>query len=451
MKGRLPAGTVLRTQQGADVRVEALIGIGGQGEVYRAASGGRDWALKWYLPELTIPRQFVIISGVVARGVRDPRFLWPRELVTGERGPEAGFGYLMDLRPAGYADLPALFRRDPAVGAVTPRTLLSVALCAVEAYRFLHRQGLAYQDISWGNLFFDPATGRVLICDNDNAVPDGSPSVVGGTTEFMAPELVRGDPGALPTTQTDLHALAVLLFLLLMNHHPLDGAAAHSVHCMDPVARLRLNGTDPVFIFDPARTTNRPVRGEQDSVVAAWQTMPGRLRALFTQAFTVGLRDPDQRVREIEWCAALREAHDCVVLCPVCRKQNILEPTPNAPAAGCWKCRRPIAPPPRLVITTGSRRRTSHTLRVTTETRVFGFHLHPDPEIHDFADDAAAVIPHPRTPGVFGLENHTNRKWTVHAEGSATPQEVPPGRRAALREGLLIEFGGGTEAVFHEH
>jgi hypothetical protein len=33
--------------------------------------------------------------------------------------------------------------------------------------------GYSYRDISFGNLFFDPDTGDVLICDNDNVSANG--------------------------------------------------------------------------------------------------------------------------------------------------------------------------------------------------------------------------------------------------------------------------------------
>ena len=38
----------------------------------------------------------------------------------------------------------------------------------LQGYRNLHIAGAKYQDISFGNLFFNPDNGDVLICDNDN-------------------------------------------------------------------------------------------------------------------------------------------------------------------------------------------------------------------------------------------------------------------------------------------
>jgi serine/threonine protein kinase len=110
--------------------------------------------------------------------------------------------------------------------------------------------GLCYRDISFGNVFFDPDTGEVLICDNDNVAVDGEGKIgVLGTPRFMAPEIVRGE--ALPSMHTDVFSLAVLLFYMLIMHHPLEGKRELAIKCLDLPAMNKLYGTDPLFIYDP--------------------------------------------------------------------------------------------------------------------------------------------------------------------------------------------------------
>lgn len=46
-----------------------------------------------------------------------------------------------------------------------------------------------------------------------------------------------------------------------MVNHPLEGKQEASIKCMDMAARVKLYGTDPIFIFDPDNKTNRPVPG----------------------------------------------------------------------------------------------------------------------------------------------------------------------------------------------
>lgn len=192
MSGMLDSGTLLTTDNGTGVEVFDLLGAGGQGEVYRVRTPAGYQALKWYYPACATPAQEGIVRQLVGRGFQDDRFLWPLDFVADGRG---GFGYLMDIRPDRFKGLPLLFRRQLRT---TPRALLTACLYTVEAYQALHSRGIAYRDISWGNIFFDPATGDVLVCDNDNAVVEGDSTGISGTMEFMAPELVRGDPGVSP-------------------------------------------------------------------------------------------------------------------------------------------------------------------------------------------------------------------------------------------------------------
>src|SRR5581483_632859 len=158
---------------------------------------------------------------LVKQGPPNDRFLWPIELAeTGEPATVPGFGYVMPLREARYRGIIDLMKRrvEPSF-----RALATAGLELAHSYLQLHARGLCYRDISFGNVFFDPESGEVLICDNDNVAVDGQASAgVLGTPRFMAPEVVRGE--ALPSTQTDLFSLAVLLFYLFMVHHPLEGA-----------------------------------------------------------------------------------------------------------------------------------------------------------------------------------------------------------------------------------
>ncbi|MEU9749978.1 MULTISPECIES: protein kinase domain-containing protein [Streptomyces] len=445
--GMLLAGQTLITESGDRVTVAELFGSGGQGEVYRVRTPYGDRAVKWYYPQLADARQRQILEGLIHHNWNDDRFLWPQTVVMDPDATYPGFGYLMDVRPQRYHDLPALFRRDASVAATTLRTLVAAALHTVEAYFTLHSKGIAYRDINWGNIFFDPATGDVLVCDNDNAVVEGEAAAVAGTMDFMAPELVRGDKGARPGIQTDLHSLAVLLFLLLMNHHPLDGAQALQIRCMDEAAKRRMYGTHPLFIYDPADPANRPVPGEHPTVIATWGALPKILRDLFVKTFTQGLGTPSARVRESQWRDALSRVLDAITVCVSCGRQNMTQP--EGPAPDCWKCGTTVQLPPKLEVVTGrGALRTRRGIRLDPKARVYAHHLVDDPERHDFTAVVGEMTEHPQQRGRFGLTNRTTRDWTVRRD-DGTVQEVGPGRTVALRPGLLLEFGGGTEAEVH--
>ncbi|WP_342787987.1 hypothetical protein [Streptomyces alboniger] len=277
---------------------------------------------------------------------------------------------------------------------------------------------------------------------------EGAEAGVAGTMDFMAPELVRGDKGIQPGTQSDLHSLAVLLFYLLMNDHPLNGALELNIRCLDMAAKRKLYGTDPVFVYDPKDTRNRPVPSEQPTVVASWNALPQILRDLFVRTFTDGLHNPSLRVRESQWREALSQVLDAITQCGACGKQNLTQPDGAPP--NCWKCRTTLTLPPRLELVTGTGTlRTRRGIRLAPSARVYAHHLRDDPDRHDFTAVVGEVTEHPQQRGRFGLTNRTRSVWTARKD-DGTVRDVEPGKTIALRSGLLIEFGGGTEAVVKE-
>ncbi|MDX3521323.1 protein kinase domain-containing protein [Streptomyces scabiei] len=429
----LAMGDTLRTSRDTVVTVAELIGSGGQGEVYRVVTAAGDKALKWYYPAMATEEQRSVVRRLISIDLHDDRFLWPERLIEANNG----FGYLMPLRPARFRGLPDLFRRT---FPVTYRTLLAVAVQVGEAYRELHHRGIAYRDISWGNVFFDPSNGEVLICDNDNAIAEGLEAQVLGSVDFMAPELVRAEPGRRPGTQTDLYALAVLLFMLLTNSHPLHGRRLLRVRCLDGPAIRLLYGTDPLFVFDPDSDDNRPAPGEQDTVLATWAVLPAALRELFVHSFTVGLRYPDRRIRESQWIQALSQVRDAILVCPACGRLNLVEPEKEP--GRCWSCATQVLRSPVLEITVpgGSPRR----VRLSPEAEIHPHHFQTAPERHDFTTAVARVTPHPHRPAVHGLTNLSASSWTFTY--GDTERDVAPGQTVNIRPGTRL-FLHNTEAV----
>ena len=83
-------------------------------------------------------------------------------------------------------------------------TVAKLCMGLADCFLQLHAQGLCYRDISLGNVFFDPRTGRPLVCDNDNVGVDGRDQArVLGTSRFMAPggrRAARRSPRPPPTS-----------------------------------------------------------------------------------------------------------------------------------------------------------------------------------------------------------------------------------------------------------
>lgn len=287
----LSSGETLLCESTKDtLTVRKLLGEGGQGAVYLVDGRHGQKAVKWYHPDQATKEQRKSIAWLANRTPL-PNFVWPLDVVSvaGDQ-TQAGkqpFGYLMDLidrsRFAEGSEVWAGLKPEP-----TFRVLIEICRKAAESYRDLHREGLCYRDISFGNLQFDPRTGDVLICDNDNVgVNNQGVSQIAGTWEFMAPEVILRK--ANPSSDTDLHSLGVLYFYLWTWHHPLHGMLEYNVRSWDDPAKEAIYGKNPVFIFDQSNTTNAlPSDPDYKTPVRRWKLCPEPLRNLFTRAFTEG-------------------------------------------------------------------------------------------------------------------------------------------------------------------
>jgi serine/threonine protein kinase len=427
LKAKQKVGT---EASGMNCEVEQFLGGGGQGEVYRANLGGKPVALKWYYPQQATYEQREALEVLVKSGPPNEKFLWPMELTSADGTP--GFGYIMPLRESHYKGIVDMMKRrvEP-----TFRALATSGLELSHSYLQLHSKGLCYRDISFGNVFFDPDTGATAICDNDNVAVDGKAGGgVLGTPRFMAPEVVRGD--ALPSTQTDLFSLAVLLFYMLLVHHPLEGKKESSIKCFDLPAMTKIYGTDPIFIFDPDDRSNEPVPGYHDNAIAFWPIYPQFLREVFTRAFTQAIRDPrNGRVRESEWRAVMVRLRDSIVYCH-CGAENFYDAEALRTSGGkpslCWSCQKEIQLPARIRIG-------KSVVMLNYNTQLFPHHV-DDQKMYDFSQPVAAMNQHPTNPSLWGLKNLSSEKWVSKAS-DGTVKDVEPGRSVPLGIGTKILFG----------
>lgn len=426
-----PGQRVRATSSRVDCVVGKFLGGGGQGEVYQAVLGGEPVALKWYYPRSATADQQKALESLIKMGPPSDRFLWPMELASAPAA--AGFGYIMPLRNPRFKGIVDMMKRRIEPGF---RALATVGLELSHSYLQLHAKGLCYRDISFGNAFFDPDSGEVLICDNDNvAVDNQSGGGVFGTPRFMAPEIVRGE--AMPSTQTDLFSLSVLLFYMFMMHHPLEGKKELAIKCLDLPAMKKLYGTEALFIFDPLDSSNAPDPQHHRNALVFWSVYPEFLRDLFTKAFTEGLSDPQHgRVRESNWRAAMVRLRDSIVYCSHCNAENFHDASSgnglaNGPGS-CWSCRRQLRLPPRVRIG-------RNFVMLNHDTVLFGHHVDEEKK-YDFTQPVAAVTKHPSDEKVWGLKNLSSQTWsTTNNRGEI--QDVSPGRNVTLALGTRINFG----------
>lgn len=433
MSDMFKPGQIIQTQPDRfRYEIEELLGSGTQGEVYKVKHDNKYMALKWYYPQHLFINDGLHkrLERIVEHQSPTNRFLWPMSLVS-VPGMQT-FGYVMTLREARFKSMVDFLK-----GRVDPsfRTLAIVGLELAHNFWKLHSQGFCYRDISPNNIFFDPNTGEIRICDNDNVDVNYQDGPINGTPRFMAPELVRGD--AKPSKHTDLFSLAVLLFHLLMVHHPLFGEKELEFHSLDLISLRFLCGENPIFIFDPHNNINRPVPGHQDNAIVFWKIYPQFLRDRFTMAFTAGLYHSGRsRVMETVWRGDMARLHDAIVDCAYCKAENFYDSDAHLvsgnPPGRCWHCDKVIQLPPRLHI--GKR-----VTVLNPGTQLFRHHLNNQQE-YDFSHPIAEVTHHPHLPDLWGIKNLSNLKW-VGSMPNGAMFDILPGQHVPIENRTRISFG----------
>ena len=193
----------------------------------------------------------------------------------------------------------------------------------------MHQMGLAHSDLSYNNVLIDPVTKSAAIIDIDGLVVHGLfPPEVIGTADFIAPEVLTtkhlkiSDPNRiLPNQKTDLHALAVLIYMYLLRRHPLRGGKVWDLESeKDEILSM---GEKAIFIEHPTDITNRVKVDHMKKWDLFWgdpkkipYSITGPyLSALFKRAFIDGLHNPMLRPIANEWETALLKTVDLIQPC----------------------------------------------------------------------------------------------------------------------------------------
>lgn len=431
---------------GRKVRIvsDRPLGGGGQGEVYLVDYKGEKCALKWYTAEKIKRSSDTFMKNLennVSLGAPTDQFLWP--IAVTQKFKES-FGYVMPLIPDGYesfSDILRTYKLEKRADGTAKRVpvrfssleaLVKTGLNMVYSFRSLHRNGLSYQDLNDGGVFVNMETGDIAICDCDNVAPDKENLGISGKPGYMAPEVVVGKER--PDTRTDRFSLAVMLFKLLFNGDPLDGAKVQQCVLLTGSAELEHYGRNPIFVYDPNDGSNRPVRGVHNNVIKKWSLYPEYIRQAFIRSFTIGLRDPDGRIIENEWFRNLLRLMNDIVNCNCGAGENFLSCTDSKDKYTCPACKRTFC----ILSLSGNRTVENDRIALTIGAKIYG-------SKNDSLKEFGEVIENKNHPGVLGLRNMTEDEWEVHYSGE--PKKIPSGKTAVINDSMDITFNKNTKAT----
>ena len=213
----MPRSLVKQRRRIGGYRVQEVLGEGATGIVYRALSEGDDSpvALKALRPELARDLTYRKRFEHEARAAAEVRH---RHLVPVlSSGRDGDLCYLA----MEYIDSKSLAELITTTGTQSLESIIRLLSGIGSGLDALHAAGLVHRDIKPSNILIDHA-GQGLLTDFGIAKGRAytvltRPGQALGTLDYMAPELVRGEPA---TPASDIYALGCVIFECLTGAPP---------------------------------------------------------------------------------------------------------------------------------------------------------------------------------------------------------------------------------------
>ena len=218
-------------------RIEALLGVGGMGHVYRAVGpDGLSVAIKLIRQDLardeTFRRRFQL-EARIAQTVRHPHVV--PVLETGEH---EGLPFMAEA----YVDGGSLEDKLKS-GPLDIQTTVRICQQVADGLEALWAAGMVHRDVKPANILLDKQgvayiTDFGLAKDSQGSVLT-QPGQALGSMDYMAPEQIRGEP---VTAATDVYALGCVVYECISGRPPFADRRGLKIlwaHLQDEPANLR--------------------------------------------------------------------------------------------------------------------------------------------------------------------------------------------------------------------
>ncbi|TMK73041.1 MAG: serine/threonine protein kinase [Actinobacteria bacterium] len=255
-------------------RLEGLLGEGGMARVYRARRevDGETVALKLMKPELIGDDIFAKRFVHEARSAAEVRHA--NLVPIFDAGEVDGRYYLA----VGYVNGRTVDDRIRAEGPLPLGDVVRFASDVASALDALHAAGIVHRDIKASNLLLDE-TGRTLLSDFGLAKGRAytvltRPGQVVGTLDYLAPELIRGEPA---TAASDIYAFGCTVYECVTGKTPFGDR---------PLLQVGLAHLDEVPA-DPATARSDCSGALSSAIVQALEKEPSRRPATATAYATL--------------------------------------------------------------------------------------------------------------------------------------------------------------------
>lgn len=312
------SGTVYHLQEHA-------IASGGEGEIYKIVNHPDQVAKIFKEKQRTRQREDKLRKMIQIHMTEEQlsQVTWPQDVIYSQNGFA---GYIMPMLK-GNKSLNSVYAVNGREQDYRKRILIAYNLCV--AVEVIHSQGQVCGDMNPQNISVNEETGHVTLVDTDSfhiydAKEDITYRCEVGLADYIAPEVqnklsgnidLRTAPLPTYTNQTDLFALAVHIFALLMNGcHPFACAKDQGGRIENQMEQMTDQKRESVVLPQPIDNIKQgffPFHQRKECITYPlyspdFTAMPDYLQALFIRTFEEGYHDPKKRVTAREWQEALR-------------------------------------------------------------------------------------------------------------------------------------------------